>query len=227
MWLAAVNAHMHGYRSIMVDPRDTPKSDEAKESYRPADLAAEAIAVLESAGEESAHVVGYSLGGTVAQELAVAAPERTRSLTLVCTWGASDDWIRHVFEWLIDGLRAGGMEWADRAILWLTLGPEFHQEPIYENVLLLHGQRGQSTEALVRQLECDAAHDCLEKLDSVSAPTLVIAGRSDVWFPLRYGRQLADAITGARFEEVDAGHGFPLEDAETLFLLLRNHIGAG
>jgi 3-oxoadipate enol-lactonase len=68
MWLAAVNTYFEGYRSIMVDPRDTPKSDEAKESYCPPDLAAEALTVLADAGEESAHVVGYSLGGTVGYE---------------------------------------------------------------------------------------------------------------------------------------------------------------
>jgi pimeloyl-ACP methyl ester carboxylesterase len=142
-------------------------------------------------------------------------------------WGTSDPWIKHVFEWLVEGLRSAGMEWADRAILWLTLGPEFHREPAYEGVLSLHGQRGQSLEALVRQLECDAAHDCLERLSAVTVPTLVIAGRSDVWFPLRYGQQLADSIPGARLEAVDGGHGFPIEEAEKFFSLLRAHVGGG
>jgi pimeloyl-ACP methyl ester carboxylesterase len=227
MWLTPALSYFESFRSIMVDPRDTPKSDEAKESYQPADLAAEALAVLNDSGEESAHVVGYSLGGTAAQELAIGSPDRVKSLTLVCTWATSDAWIRHVFEWLRDGLREAGMEWADRAMLWLTLGPEFHKDPVYENVLLLHSQRGQSIQSLDRQLECDAVHDCLDKLGSVAVRTLVIAGKSDVWFPLRYGHELAEAIPGARLEEVDGAHGFPIESAETLFSLLRDHITGG
>jgi 3-oxoadipate enol-lactonase len=227
MWLSGALGYLEGFRSIMVDPRDTPKSDEAKESYGPADLAAEALAVLTDSGEESAHIVGYSLGGTVAQELAVSAPDRVRSLTLVCTWAKTDPWLRHVFEWLRDGLREVGPGWADRAMLWLTLGREFHRDPVYENVLLLQSQRGQSTQALDRQLECDAAHDCLDRVGSIKAETLVIAGKDDVWIPARYGRELAAAIPKARLETVDGPHGFPIESAEAFFSLVREQVGRG
>ena len=227
MWMAGVATYFERFRSIMVDPRDTPKSDEGKDSYAPVDLAAEAVTVLNAAGAEPAHVVGYSLGGTVAQELAVEYPQAVRSLTLVCTWARTDEWLKHVFEWLRDGLLAAGMTWADRALLWLTLGPEFHKDPIYEGALHLLSQRGQSSESLVRQLECDIVHDSLARLGSVTCQTLVIAGATDTWIPHRYGLQLKDALPHSRFESVDSGHGFPIEQSELFYSLLREHIGRG
>jgi pimeloyl-ACP methyl ester carboxylesterase len=225
IWLTGAGTYLEGFRSIMVDPRDTPKSSEASSPYTPADLAREALAVLDAAGVSEAHVVGYSLGGAVAQEFAIASPERTRSLTLVSTWARTDPWLRHVFEWLRDGLLAAGMDWGDRAVAWLVLSPEWQEEPMYGATLLFMNARGQSVEALTRQLECDISHDALARLPSISLKTLVICGSEDRWIPPRYSRQLAQVIPGAKLEIFEGGeHAFLIENPEEFFTLLRSHL---
>lgn len=225
LFLAGVLTYLPGYRAVMVDPRDTVKSDRATAGYAPKDLALEALAVLDAAGVDSAHVVGYSLGGTVAQELALAAPRRARSLFLVCTWAKTDAWLRHAFELLRDGLNGQGLGWADRAIAWLVFSPEFQEGPAYEGVLALLAARGQSPEGLERQLECDIAHDALDRLGALTCPTFVLAGEDDWWVPARYSQEIAEAIPGAKLEILPrASHGLPIERQEEFFSLLRGHL---
>jgi pimeloyl-ACP methyl ester carboxylesterase len=226
LWMTAVATNFEGYRSILVDPRDTPKSDPSEGPYTPADLSAEALMVLRDAGEESAHVVGYSLGGTVAQELAIAHPDALRSLTLVCTWASTDAWLRHTFEWLRDGVLAAGMDWADRALIWIVLSAELHEGPVYDASVLLHSQWGQTEEGLERQLDCDIAHDGAGRLSSIECPTLVIGSEDDRFIPARYSREISELIVGSALEIIPGGsHGFPFERPEVLFNLIKQHLG--
>lgn len=225
LWTVSASTYLGDFRAVLVDPRDTAKSDLATEPYQPADLAADALAVLDDAGEESAHVVGYSLGGTAAQEVALAAPERMRSLTLVSSWARTDPKLRHVFEWLRDGAKAAGHEWANRALLWLVLSPEVEGSETYDGLLMILAAREQSVDALARQLDCDIAHDALDRLPSISCPTLVIGGADDVWIPVRYSEELAKTIPDARLEVLEGvGHGLPFELAQEFFTLLRSHL---
>ncbi|MGH2812434.1 MAG: alpha/beta fold hydrolase [Actinomycetota bacterium] len=223
VWMPGVVTHMDGFRSIMVDPRDTPKSSEAPAPYTPADLAEEAVAVLDAAAIDAAHVVGYSLGGAAAQELALLAPRRVRSLTLVCTWGRTDAYLRHVFEWLRDGLAEAGMEWALKALLWLVFTARAQADAaMYAGLLQLGIAWGQKPSALSRQLEADIAHDSLGRLHAVSCPVLVVGGEDDVFVPARYSSELADAIPGARLEVMaGAAHSIPIENQPELFGLIR------
>jgi pimeloyl-ACP methyl ester carboxylesterase len=225
IWLTGAANFLSDYRAIMIDPRDTPKSDLSRGPYTPKDLAADCFGVLDDSGVEKAHVVGYSLGGAVAQELALAVPDRVTGLTLVATWARTDPWLHHCFSWLRDGLITSGKQWADAAILWLTIGPEGHHPDAYEGFATLQAGWGQTPEALSRQLECDIAHDALDRLGSISAPALVVVGTEDVWLPRRYSEELTEAIPGARLEVVDRGaHSLPFERSEEFFALLKRHL---
>lgn len=225
IWMVGVANFLSDYRALMIDPRDTPKSDLSPEPYAPKDLAADCLGVLDDAGVRVAHVVGYSLGGAVAQELALTAPDRVISLTLGATWARTDPWLHHCFSLLRDGLATSGKQWADAAILWLTIGPEGHHPDAYEGFVTLQAAWGQTPEALSRQLECDIAHDALERLGSIAAPTLVMVGTEDVWLPRRYSEELAEAIPGAQLEVVDrAAHSLPFERSEEFFALLKRHL---
>lgn len=117
------------------------------------------------------------------------------------------------------------MEWANRAVGWLVLGPQWQDEPMYEATLMFMNARGQSVEGLARQLDCDIAHDALSRLDSISCDTLVMCGSDDRWVPPRYSRQLADAIPGAKLEIVEGGeHAFLIERPEEFFVPLRSQL---
>lgn len=207
------------FRCVATDARDTGDSSRAATTYAPADLAADAAAIIEALGLGACHVVGFSLGGATAMELALARPELVRSLVLLSTWGRSDRYFRHQMRnWQAVRTATIGDEpafltalnpWmfsprtlADdvrlRAIgaMWLT---EPHQEP----------------EAFIRQTVADAAHDALERLHRIEASSLVIVGEDDICTPVRYATELVTALPDARLSIIpDAGHCALFEQPE-------------
>src|SRR3989441_9502570 len=78
------------YRLVLLDNRDAGASDEARGPYGMGDMAADALGVIDHLGIERFHVVGASMGGAIAQHLALLAPTRVATLTLVATWGRTD-----------------------------------------------------------------------------------------------------------------------------------------
>ena len=89
-WASQVAAFRDRYECIALDNRDVGASGRATAPYTLADMAGDVRAVLDDAAVEDAHVVGLSMGGAIAQELALAAPEWVRSLTLVSTFARPD-----------------------------------------------------------------------------------------------------------------------------------------
>src|SRR5262249_60700502 len=85
------------HRLILLDNRDAGESDEARGPYGLGDMAADALGVLDQLGIERFHVLGVSMGGAVAQHLALQAPTRVATLVLVSTWGRTDAFLRSVF----------------------------------------------------------------------------------------------------------------------------------
>ena len=84
-WQPVLHRLRRHFRLVLVDNRGTGHSDRAAGSYTVADMAGDVVAVLDAAGIGRAHVLGASLGGMVAQELAIRHPERVDGLVLACT----------------------------------------------------------------------------------------------------------------------------------------------
>src|SRR2546425_9182600 len=84
------------YRLVLVDNRDAGASDEANRPYGTGDMAADALGVIDHLGIERFHVVGASMGGAIAQHLALLAPTRVATLVLIGTWGRTDAFLRTV-----------------------------------------------------------------------------------------------------------------------------------
>jgi pimeloyl-ACP methyl ester carboxylesterase len=166
-------------------------------------LADRARALLDELGVQRAHVLGYSLGSAVAQELALAAPERVASLVLLCTWARPDGFQRAVLAGLAHPWRTGHVDVALGA-LGIAFSPELLSSPefpaLVEQMLPLFPGTPAQVAATVEQWDADAAHDTLDRLPGITAPTLVIAGEQDLLTPHWHGRQVAGAIPGARFE---------------------------
>jgi pimeloyl-ACP methyl ester carboxylesterase len=166
-------------------------------------LADDARALLDELGVERAHVLGYSLGSAVAQELALAAPERVASLVLLCTWARPDGFQRAVLAGLAHPWRTGDVETALTA-LGIAFSPELLNSPefpeLVAQMLPLFPSTPAQVSATVEQWDADAGHDSLDRLPGITAPTLVIAGEQDLLTPHWHGRQVAGAIPGARLE---------------------------
>ena len=208
MWFRTLPAVRGRYRTIVFDNRGMGKSSVPSGPYTMARLAEDAKRVLEAAGEDSAHVVGASMGGMVAQEFAVRFPGAVRSLILACT---SSSGLRG--KWPEFGsLRAKCFSpfvprrERELALASMLYGAKTPAEKIDEDVHVRVGC-GWNARGFFNQLAGVLMWDGGSRLPRIEAPTLVVHGEEDRLVPPENGRRLARSIPNARFRLVpDAGH---------------------
>lgn len=200
------------------DQRGLGRSDKPDVPYSMADYADDAAALMTRQGWESAHVVGVSFGGMVAQELALRHPGRVRRLVLACTspggaGGASYPF--HEIEHLKGEARARHLlpiSDTRRDAAWAAANPALYAQLIAMSASDPYADEAGHAAGAHRQLEARAAHDTWERLGQISAPTLVAGGRYDgVALPQTLER-MAARIPGARLEFFEGGHLFMIQD---------------
>jgi pimeloyl-ACP methyl ester carboxylesterase len=217
---------------VAYDHRGVGRSPRDEESFSIADLAEDAAGVLDDAELESVHVLGISMGGMVAQELALRHAGRVRTLTLGCTYAGGPEGTLaapSVVAPLFDALRAGDRERAIRASWEVNVSPEFaSDEEHFAAFRTIALELPTAVAAVMRQIQAIGAHDTSERLGDVTAPTLVVHGTADLMLPVSNGEAIARAIPGARLERLEGvGHMFWLERPERTAELLRAHALAG
>lgn len=201
------------------------------------DMALDALAVLEAIDCERAHVAGHSMGGVIAQAVAVAAPQRVRSLALVCTFrrGAQATALSAAMLWRGLRTRIGTRAMRRRAFLEMIL-PDHVLAGVDVPALatrygaLFQRDLAEQPPIVLRQLRALAAYDAGVALAALATiPTMVVSARYDRIARPSYGRELALAIPGSEFVELhDAGHAAPIQVANAVNALLAAHwIAAG
>ena len=196
---------------VAFDHRGQGRSSGPERDYTMADYAQDAITVLDAASVARAHVVGVSFGGMVAQELAIRHPDRVDRLVLACTssggaGGAS--YPLHELQALpLDERRRTQLGLSDTRVdlAWQAENPERTDE-------LLELMAAFSGEVNLRQLEARRRHDTFDRLEQITAPTLVAAGRFDGIAPLANSEALAATIPAAELQVFKGGHAFLVQD---------------
>ena len=215
-WAVQLAHFSHSYRGIAPDARGVGKSDAPPGPYTTRLMAEDAIAVLDAARVERAHVVGLSLGGATAQELALKAPERVRSLALLSSFAAQDPrgrallhaW-RDLYPRAIPELRHA---WENQAYAWLFTAHFWRKEANVRAALrFAQGQPPQSPQGFVGQVDAALSHDARERLPMLKVPAVVIHGALDQLSPLSNGEELARLIPGAELVVLDTGHAVNIE----------------
>jgi pimeloyl-ACP methyl ester carboxylesterase len=210
-----------GRTVVTFDNRDAGRSTRATGEYAPADLAADAAALMAELGHDRYDVVGASLGGAVAQELTLAHPERVRTLQLVATWARSGAVVgRAAALWLRAADALTDAERAESRMLQVFTEDFFEDEGRVEMMrgLWLSGPQ-QEPEAFARQLRCAARHDAAGRLGEIpsSLPVHLVAGDRDVLVPVWKTRELAALLPDARVTIIGgAAHALNVEFAAQL-----------
>ncbi|MEJ8645942.1 alpha/beta fold hydrolase [Streptomyces sp. MS1.HAVA.3] len=219
-WQAQLDGLSDRYRLISFDNRGsgrTPLPDGPMSVAMMADDAAELLRVLRV---DRAHVAGFSGGSAIAQELALRHPQAVRSLVLISTWARTDAYfttMARFWNWLVTEA-PDERAMLEAFFLWIYT-PRAHADGTVQRIIdeTLAFPYQQSAEAFQRQLEPFMRHDTLDRLPGITAPTLVLAGERDITTPPRFGRVVADAIPGARFEVLAEEAHQPFQESPDLF----------
>ena len=199
------------HHTIAIDNRGCGRSSAPDVPYTTRGMAEDVIGVLDHLGIANAHVIGLSLGGMIAQELAVAHPARVRSLQLHSTSGRSDPYLRTLLEtWRLVRAQLGREMVQHSMALWL-----FGRRSFAERANLIQLLMRQATAhpyaptevGFARQGDAVVTHDALDRLGSLTCPTLITAGEDDALLPPRFARELAERIPHAELHiEREVGH---------------------
>jgi pimeloyl-ACP methyl ester carboxylesterase len=233
-WTPQVRALSAGFTCLTFDNRGMGASQPigtAPVSVR--QMADDTRWLMSELGWESAHLVGHSLGGPVALELALTHPARVRSLSLLCTLARGRDATRLTWRMLWLGMRSrigprrarrhaflrivmppDALEGADRDALAAELAPLFGHDLADQPPIVM------------KQLAALRAYDATARLGEITGtPTLVMSAAHDPIAPPRHGRALAESVPGARYVEfADASHGLPIQHAARVNELLLEHL---
>lgn len=219
IWYRQIPSLAEHFRVIAFDPRGVARSDKPDEPMTMRGYADDAEALLEALKVESAHVLGASFGGFVAQEFTLAYPSRTRSLTLCCTSFGGPRHCPPSAETLqaIASTKGLNTEERVRENLLLAFSPEFvatRPEEV-ERVIRLRAENDVPEYAYLRQLQAAMAFDAEDRVSEIEAPTLVITGDADVIVPHENSANLASKIPNASLRVIEGGsHTFFIERPE-------------
>jgi len=207
MYLHILDEFADSYNMIIPDYRGVGRNREFDGPYTVRQIADDAIHLLDDLGIESAHVMGYSMGGVITQEIAMRYPERVRSIVLGCTFAhkaqnALERMQRSITYNVIQRLGAQGLAKLMSADLGGGLGVEakyvrFFKEMVadYRDDVLLH---------FVHEI---FKFDSRAHLPKFKMPALVIGANQDLVTPVQHSKQMANLIPNAKIKLVDnAGH---------------------
>jgi len=228
MWNLQRLALAPKYRTLALDNRGAGRSDKPYGDYSLEQMAHDAIAVLDHAGVETAHVIGASMGGAITEIIGVRHAERVRSLTLACTACMHHQWRKELLaEWAASAMRNGMGSMTAEAARWV-IGPRS-----FRRLAPAIGWMGplafsRPPHAFAGQVAAILAIDdaLADELSTIVVPTLVIVGNQDILTPRGDSEDIAQRISTAELVVISgAAHGLMIEHATTFNRVMLEFLG--
>jgi len=216
MWCHMEPGLAEHFRVIVFDNRGVGESDTVPGPHLIGTMASDAAAVLDAAGVAAAHIFGVSMGGYIAQEIALIYPERVRSLIVGCASCGGENAVpakQKVWDVASARLKMAPEEGV-RALVPFIYDPATQKERI-EIDMAIRLRKYPSRESYLAQLEGIFQWESYTRLANLRAPTLVIHGEHDQLVPPENGRMLADMIPGAQLKMLaNASHMFTTDQPD-------------
>lgn len=230
-WEEQIPIYSKEYKVVVFDNRGVGQTDKPDIEYTMRMMAADTVGLMDKLGIGEAHVAGLSMGGAIAQEVAINYPERVRSLVLHATWPKSDPYFARTLE-----------------LLKMLVAREPHMSQVYQDILVFTPEYYNANQDRIRKMQEDTAksenpmpayavfrqadaivnHNAEDRLYLIKAPTLITVGDQDIWTPLRFAKVLHAKIPHSQLIiEKNAPHASLWEDpegfAEMTLKFLREH----
>jgi pimeloyl-ACP methyl ester carboxylesterase len=219
VWEKHVAEYERHFTCILIDNRGVGLSDQPKGPYTTKMMANDAAAVMDHAGIIKARVAGISMGGAIAQELAINHKDKVMSLALISTWPIFNQYATTVYENL-KKLRVTSKpeDFMELLQLWI-FAPPYYERHFRE---LKEGQDGaaanprpQTRDGFEGQLDACIHHDTVSRLSEIKIPTLITVGARDIFTPPAFSEILHKGIHGSILETFsEGGHVHHWEDLE-------------
>lgn len=232
VWEKHVSIYEKHFRCILLDNRGVGLSDQPNGPYSTSMMADDTIAVMDHAGVSKAMLIGISMGGAIAQEIAINYPLRVKSLLLVSTWARFNNYTKSVYENLKYIRNAADKQhFMELLQLWL-FAPPFYEDNM-ESLKTDAEDAGknptpQSRNGFEGQLDACIHHNCVERLHQINVPTLITVGTMDILAPPAFSQELHKCIKQSQISFYSqCGHVHHWEklerfNKETLQFLLSN-----
>ena len=234
-WEDHAAAYERHFRCILVDNRGAGESERPPGPYTTRKMADDTAGLMTALGIENASIAGISMGSAIAQELALSYPKKVRSLVLVSSWSRSDKYTQTVFEHFKKMRElASPADFTQLLQLWIA-SPPYYEE--HFDQMVVDQTRAQEdympVDAFQAQSDACSMHNTFDRLDMITAPTLLTVGDADIFTPLRLTIEMHERMPGSEMVVFKGlGHIHHWEDLErfndvTTAIFVRKVTGRG
>jgi pimeloyl-ACP methyl ester carboxylesterase len=203
-WEKHVNEYKKHFRCIILDNRGAGASDKPAGDYTTELMASDSVNVLDALGIDRFHINGISMGGAIAQQIALAHPSRVKSAVITASWAFCGNYMKSVFEMFKTTRRKlAPSDFAPMFFLWLYSAkfygknPQLIEEAIRGNVA---DPSPMPHDAFDSQAAACMNHDLRGKLGGITAPVLLTTGCKDIFVPIECSQYLHENIKNSTLE---------------------------
>lgn len=229
IWQLQVPALSKRYRVVCYDNRGAGRTSAPDKPYSIGGMVEDLAALMDHLRIDSAHLLGWSMGGMIAQAFALVRPSRVRKLILMSTFARNDGFLRiGIRNWM--NIRRSNMpfEQVIRYVSQALYTPAFYDdEPRYEKIIqfMANNPYAQTQHGFLRQAEALFVHDPGDAAKGIRAPTLVLVGRDDSLTPPYLSERLAGLIPDATLKVLNGGHAGFVEFADQYNATILDFLG--